>query len=248
MQQIGTAIFQHDLAGFQHVATLCNTQRLAHILFDQQDGHAGLVDLLHDPEDFLNDQRRQTHRRFIQQQDLGLCHQGTADRQHLLFTARQIAGQSAGTLFEHWKERVNPFQVTCHASLVLAGIGAKCQVFFNGQRGQRGAPLGDLHDATGDDPMRRPLEQVVAVEQYLAAASLDQSGNGQQGSALARTIGAYQRGDFTLPEAQVDAFDRLDMAIRNSQILDPQDFLAIVQTGDACCVCCLLTHASSLPR
>ena len=51
---------------------MASAERLRRVLLDQQHGHAVLVDLADDVEDLLDDQRRQPHRRLVEQQQPGL--------------------------------------------------------------------------------------------------------------------------------------------------------------------------------
>ena len=62
------------MAVFQHVAAVGQLQRLVGVLLDEEDGHPLLAQLFNGVEDLLNDDRRQTERRLIQQQQARLAH------------------------------------------------------------------------------------------------------------------------------------------------------------------------------
>ena len=68
-------------------------ERHLRVLFDEQDRDALLVDLLDDIENRLDHLRGQTHRGLVQHQDLGVSHEGPADREHLLLATRQRAAE-----------------------------------------------------------------------------------------------------------------------------------------------------------
>ena len=53
----------------------------------------------------LDDFRRQAFRRFVQQYQRWITHQGTGDRQHLLFTAAHAPAETALHLAEIRKQR-----------------------------------------------------------------------------------------------------------------------------------------------
>jgi hypothetical protein len=55
---------------------------------------------VHDLEDFLDDLRREPHRRLVEQDHLRLRHQRAADRGHLLLAARGVAGERGAPLLE----------------------------------------------------------------------------------------------------------------------------------------------------
>lgn len=62
-------------------------ERLVRVLLYEEDRGAVAVDLLNDVEDLLDDDRRKTQRRLVQQQKPRAPHDGTRDGEHLLFTA-----------------------------------------------------------------------------------------------------------------------------------------------------------------
>src|SRR5207237_561930 len=60
-EQVTAGAFEHDRARFEHVAARSQVQRLCSVLFDQDDGHTGLVDLPDDAEDLVDDHRGKAH-------------------------------------------------------------------------------------------------------------------------------------------------------------------------------------------
>ena len=58
------------------------------------------VDVADDVEDLLDQDRRQAHRRLVQQQHARLGHQRAADGEHLLLAAGERAGHLARALLE----------------------------------------------------------------------------------------------------------------------------------------------------
>ena len=62
-------------------------------------------------EQFLDHQRRQSERGFVQDQQPGLGHQAPADGQHLLFAAGHGAGQLAQALAQPGKGVQHLFQI-----------------------------------------------------------------------------------------------------------------------------------------
>ena len=93
IDQLGARALKSHLAGFQDVAIVGYLQRRAGILFDQEDGHAGALEIGDDPEYLAHHQRRQTQAGLIEQQQLRLGHQGPTERQHLPFSPREGAGR-----------------------------------------------------------------------------------------------------------------------------------------------------------
>ena len=65
-------------------------ERQRRVLLDDQHRNPGVaVDLAQDREQFLDDQRRQTERRLVEQQQARPQHQCPSDREHLLLAARE---------------------------------------------------------------------------------------------------------------------------------------------------------------
>ena len=76
--------------------------------------------------------------------------------------------------------------------------------------------------AQGDDLVRMRLKQVMTVIGDAAGLGRHQTGDGVQGGRFTGTVGSDQGDDLTVVHLQTDAFDRVDGAVRDTQILDFQ--------------------------
>ena len=63
-----------DSAGLQDISPVGQIQGLAHVLFDQQDGHAFLFEFTDGVEDLVHQKRGQPQGRFVEHQDPGSGH------------------------------------------------------------------------------------------------------------------------------------------------------------------------------
>src|ERR1043166_9729205 len=79
----------YDAALFDDVMAVGQPDQSTDILVDHQDGLALALEPRQAAPDFLANQRRQAFGRLVEDQELGVGHQGAADRQHLLLAARQ---------------------------------------------------------------------------------------------------------------------------------------------------------------
>src|SRR3984885_9730808 len=61
----------------------------------------------HDLKDLVDNQRRETERRLVEQQQLGVAHQRPADRQHLLLAAGKPTGRLPVSLAEDRKQSID---------------------------------------------------------------------------------------------------------------------------------------------
>ena len=75
------------MAGFEQVGAVDQFEHLLHVLLDDQHGEALRPDAADQVEDLLHGERRETGRRLVHQQELGVGHQRPADRAHLLLAA-----------------------------------------------------------------------------------------------------------------------------------------------------------------
>src|SRR3984893_10844877 len=93
MHQPLATVVHDDAADFQHIAIMRRLQRDLGVLLDNQDRHALLLGVpLDDGENLLHQDRRQTQRRLVEQQQRGAVHQRAPDRQHLLLGAGELPG------------------------------------------------------------------------------------------------------------------------------------------------------------
>src|SRR5258708_4641619 len=90
----------HDRPGLEHIAAVGDLERLRRVLLDQEDGDALRVDLAHDLEDRLDEDRREAERRLVEHQELRLRHERAADREHLLLAAGERAREPRDALLE----------------------------------------------------------------------------------------------------------------------------------------------------
>ncbi|MNT88899.1 hypothetical protein D3C72_2295260 [compost metagenome] len=88
MQQFRPRPGQGDGARLDHIAHVGDRQRLVGVLLDEEDGDALVAQFGHDAEDFRDQERRQAHARFVEQQQLRTAHQRARHGQHLLLSAR----------------------------------------------------------------------------------------------------------------------------------------------------------------
>src|ERR1700722_16744444 len=77
------------------------------VLLHKDDGDPALGQADHDLEDLVDNQRRKTKRRLVEQQQLGVAHQRPADRQHLLLAAGKPTGRLPVSLAESRKQSID---------------------------------------------------------------------------------------------------------------------------------------------
>ena len=116
------------------------------------------VDLLDDLEVLLDERGRQAHRRLVHQQQPRPRHQRPADRDHLLLTARQRAGELAAPLEQAREQRVQPVEVIVELC-AAPQHGAKLKVLPHGHVPEQPAVL--RHDGDAARRSARGTGQLV---------------------------------------------------------------------------------------
>jgi molybdate transport system substrate-binding protein len=131
------------------------------------DDHSGSVLANHpdDPPYLAADQWGEAFRRLVENDQLGVGHQGATDTQHLLLAAGELSAAVAQALREPWKGREHPIEVP-FAPAVHAGVGRHDQVFADTEIGKNPAAFGDKGNARSSDGVR-------SGETYIDAAQID---------------------------------------------------------------------------
>ncbi len=198
---------------------MADLERELGVLLDQQDRDAFARDLQHRFEDLLHHQRREPHRRLVEQQQLRLRHQRARHREHLLLAAGQRAGGLPAALLEAGKEIEHALDVVLDRGPVAADVGAHREIFLDGQRAEHAAALGDHGEAVAHELERRAAGHVLAGVTDRAALHRLQAGDALQRRRLPGAVGADQADELALVDVEVDALDRLDAAVGDFDLL-----------------------------
>src|SRR5690606_39216939 len=102
---------EHDLTRLQHIPAMRYRERHERVLLDKQYRGALGIDVLHDPEDLFDQDRREPHGRLVQEQHLGVGHERATDGQHLLLTAGERARLLRYALLQAGEEVAHPAEV-----------------------------------------------------------------------------------------------------------------------------------------
>jgi hypothetical protein len=86
----------------------CHSERLTHVLLDEQDGQPGGQDLRQHRVDALHDHRGQAEGQLVEQQYAGVRDQRPADGNRLLLTARQLLRALGPAVLHPGEQLVNP--------------------------------------------------------------------------------------------------------------------------------------------
>src|SRR5215475_13860186 len=148
--------FQHDAAALHHIAMIGDVEDERGVLLDDEDREVALLlEATDDGEYFLDDERRKAERRFVEQDRLGVGHQGPPDHHHLLLAAREIAGLQPPALLESREHVVNALDPLAHLFAVAAAVPAGYQILLDREIGKDAPAFEHLDDAAAHDLMGR---------------------------------------------------------------------------------------------
>ncbi len=199
---------------------LGQVERQRCVLLDDQhrDPHLA-VDLAQDPEQFLDDQRREPEGRLVEQHQAGPQHQPAADRQHLLLAARQRPSLLSAPFLEARKMRVHLLDIRGDAGPVVADHRAELQVFFDRDAQKCAAAFRHVGDAEAHDILGRPAGDPLAGEADVAAGAHHAAERAQH-RRFAGAVGPQEGAHPPLVESESDPEQRLDFAIERVEIGD----------------------------
>ena len=117
---------------------------------------------------------------------------------------------------------MDEIEVLRHAVLVLAGESAQLKVFLHAHLGEDATSFGHLRDAVLDDLVRGRAGDVLAEEGDGAALGREQPGYRAQRRGLSRAVRADERDDLALSDFEAHAFERVDRAVVDVDVVDFQ--------------------------
>ena len=196
------------------VDALARRQRERHVLLDQKDGDALVVQELDDVADLRDHARHQAFGRLVEQDDFRLQHHGPRDGEHLLLAARQRAAGLAAPLRQHRKEREHLVEQAAalffgHAVAVEAGA----QVLHHREQAEDAAVLRHIADAAARELVRRQAGDGAALEPDRTAARAHQPHDRFQRGALADAVAAEQTDHLARRDSERNAMQNMALAV-----------------------------------
>src|SRR5256885_13725117 len=130
----GGAVHDHP-AVLEDVAVIGVAQGDVGILLCQEKAHALLlIEAPHDLEDFLDDLRREPHRRLVEQDHARMRHQRAPECGHLLLSPRGVAGERAAPLLQLRKVAVHFLEVLLELRPSgAAGVSTGKKILLDGE-------------------------------------------------------------------------------------------------------------------
>ena len=206
-----------------HVDSARDLQSDRQLLLDQQDRHATLGDLVEQATDLLDQFGRQALGGLVDDDQVGVAHQGSAHRQHLLLTARQHTGRGVAACREVRK------QIVCVVELPAAELAGSRQTEFeillNRQRREDLPVFGHITD-TGTGDLVGPQAGDRLAFEVDAAMRLYQAHDGFAGGRPADPVATQQADDLAFVNMQFDTLQDMALAVVSVQITQLEHHVA----------------------
>ena len=192
------------------------------VLLDQQHGGATGANVGHDTKHLLHNERRQTERGFVQQQQARLGHQPARHRNHLQLPARQRPAQHVFEALEIGEidEHIIHLARQRRPADAFAVGGAQRDVLAHGQAREHPPPLRHMTDAKANDGFRLQPQQRLALIPDRAGEIGHEAGDGAQGGAFAGAVRAEQGHDLPLLHIQRQPLEHIASPVAGHECVD----------------------------
>src|SRR2546428_623634 len=221
--ELGRRPRHDDAARLEEVGVIGEVERRRDVLLDEQDAHALLaVDGAHDAEDLAGDERRESERGLVEEEQARPQHERAPDREHLLLAPGEAPGGLTPSLAQHRKIVVAPGEVPRRRARRAPRIGAEPEIFLHGELHERPAPLRHVRDSQADDVLGRPARDTRAVEADLAGRP-DHAAHRAQRRRLTGPVGAEDRRNPAVLDGEPDPVQHLGPAVPGLEVRDLQE-------------------------
>jgi hypothetical protein len=114
-------LVHHDLARLEDVAVVRDRECHVRVLLHEQHRGPLSIDLNDQVADLLHDERCEPERRFVEQQQPRLRHEGAPDGEHLLLPAGEVASDLRAPFSEHGEQSVDALEALWDDTAVVPG-------------------------------------------------------------------------------------------------------------------------------
>ena len=181
--EVGGRADRGDLAVHHDHGLVGDAQDRLRELLDDEDGHAFARDVRDDLVQLFDDDRRQPHRQLVEEEQRGVGGEPAGHRQHLLFAARQRAGELAAPFGETREARVRDLLDLVQGA---ARERAHAEVLAHGQVREDALALGHEAEARAGELVRTRAVDAPARDEQVAGGRRHQTRTRPSASSTSR--------------------------------------------------------------
>ena len=207
--------------GRQHAPVPGQRETEPDVLLDHQDRGARLDHRANAVANNGQAGRVKAERGLVEQDHLGIEHEGAGELDHPPLSARQRPGRRARPRGEHREGRGERVVAVLDALALLPDhVGAHQDVLPDGQPGEQPVPLRNLGHARAQDRLGLLSRQIGPVDGHRARARPQHPAHRLQDGGLPRPVRAHDAGDAAALDAEVNAAHDVEAAVTGDQALD----------------------------
>src|SRR5262249_23907184 len=218
VDQLAPASLDRHGTRFQEISVVAHVECGRGILLHHENGRTGRTNVGDNVERALDDRGSKPERRFVEQDELGLRHQGSADRKHLLLAAGQGSRRLPPALGEPGKLIEDPRHIGRDPPPIRAQIAAHFQIFQTRHLREHVASLRTVREPEGKDGASGGGVDVVSIEYDRAGSRMLQSRDRLQGRGLAGSVRPDQGYELAFADGERHALERRHLAVATDDI------------------------------
>src|SRR5438552_8041050 len=216
--RLGAGARPRDRSVVDNVDPIAESQRMTHLLLDDQQRRALLAQALQGLVHIFDDDRREAERQLVSNEDLRDLDQHARHRQHALLTTRQRARHLISTPTEGGEHLEGQVETAPDAATTADTPEEKREVLRNGERGEHGTTLRRMGDACPSERMRARPRHVAAFDDDGTRARRQEARGHARNGGLARAVRAHEGERLTALDAERDTEERTKWAVPGAHV------------------------------
>src|SRR6059036_2279077 len=206
------------LSQLQHVGVIRDLQGLGRVLLDHEDRLPQPSEALDDAEDLLEDERGQTERWLVEQDQPRLEEKRSRHLEHLLLTAGEVAGPLPARLAQRRKGLVEILDLSVELGRARPRVGPEQEVLLHRHEGKDVPSLRDVRHTAAQELGRGPIRDVLVAEEHSALTGGQKTEHRLEYGRLPRPVGADDRDDLTGLDPEGHALQDLELAVSGVEV------------------------------
>src|SRR4051794_39289665 len=217
------AVLDPGAAELEDDAVIGELQRAPRVLLDHQDGDAAGAEVPEDGEGLAHHERREADLRLVDEDELRVEEEAARDLEQLLLAARERRGLALRLLPQHREAAQHRLDARREIRARRGGDAAEVEIVADAQLREDVAALRHVAHAEAEEPARRRVGDLGAVEDDAPGARREEAEHGLEDGRLARPVRSDDRRDGAARDAEAGAVEDRRLAVAGDQPGDLED-------------------------